>query len=106
MNLHLGRIPGAQPFQGELDEVRLYRRALGEAEIQGLLEPGRKFVQPPPEKPPGLTLTLGDRQFSGTLEQPAFLVVRLEAGALQLDAKLTGVTGLDRIVFTPLRRGA
>jgi len=102
VNLHLGRLPGAQPFQGELDEVRLYRRALGEAEIQGLLEPGRKFVQRPPEKPPVLTLTLGDRQFSGTLEQPAFLVVRLEAGVRQLDAKLTGVTGLDRIVLTPL----
>ena len=28
-----------------------------------------------------VTLTLGGRQFSGTLQQPAFLVVRLEAGA-------------------------
>ena len=35
MDLHLGRIPEAQPFRGELDEVRMYRRALGEAEIQG-----------------------------------------------------------------------
>jgi cytochrome c553 len=102
MNLHLGRLPGAQPFQGELDEVRLYRRALGEAEIQGLLEPGRQFVQPPPEKPPELTLTLGDRRFSGTLQQPAYLAVRLEAGALPLHAELTGVKGLDRIVLTPL----
>ena len=102
MNLHLGRIPGAQPFQGELDEVRLYRRALGEAEIQGLLQPGRQFVQPPPEKPPEVTLTLGDRQFSGTLQQPAFLAVRLEAGALPLHAELTGVKDLDRIVLTPL----
>ncbi len=102
VNLHLGGIPGAQPFHGELDEVRLYRRALGEAELQGLLEPGRQFVQRPPEKPPELTLTLGDRQFSGELQQPAFLVARLAPGALQLDAKLTGATGIDRIVFTPL----
>jgi len=102
MDLRLGRIPGAQPFHGELDEVRIYRRALGDAEIQGLLQPGRQFVQPPPEKPPEVTLTLGDRQFSGTLQQPAFLAVRLEAGALQLHAELTGVTGLDRIVLTPL----
>lgn len=102
VNLHLGRIPGAQPFQGELDEVRIYRRALGEAEIQGLLQPGRQFVQPPAEKPPEVTLTLGDRQFSGTLQQPAFLVIRLEAGSLQVHAEITGVRGLDRIVLTPL----
>jgi mono/diheme cytochrome c family protein len=105
MNLHLGRIASAQPFQGELDEVRLYRRALGEAEIQALLQPGRQFVQPPPEKPPEVTLTLGGRQFSGTLPQPAFLVVRLAAGVLPLHAELTGVTGLDRIVLTPLAAG-
>ncbi|HKA00766.1 MAG TPA: LamG-like jellyroll fold domain-containing protein, partial [Candidatus Solibacter sp.] len=102
MNLHLGRIPGAQPFQGELDEVRIYHRALSEAEIQGLLQPGRQFVQPPAEKAPELMLTLGDRQFSGTLQQPAFLAVRLGAGALRLRAELTGVRGLERIVFTPL----
>src|SRR5262245_34430070 len=103
MNLQLGRIPGAQPFQGELDEVRIYHRALSEAEIQGLLQPGRQFVQPPAEKAPELMLTLGDRQFSGTLQQPAFLAVRLGAGALRLRAELTGVRGLERIVFTPLR---
>ena len=102
VNLHLGRIPGAQPFQGELDEVRLYRRALDEAEIQGLLQPGRQFVQPPPEKPPEVTLTLGDRQFSGTLQQPAFLAVRLEAGPLQLTQNSPASAGLDRIVLTPL----
>ena len=33
--------------QGDLDEVRIYRRALGEAEIQGLVQPGKQFVQPP-----------------------------------------------------------
>jgi len=102
MNLRLGRIASAQPFQGELDEVRLYRRALGEAEIQGLLQTGRQFVQPPPEKAPEVTLTLGGRQFSGTLQQPAFLAVRLDAGALPLHGELTGVKALDRIVFTPL----
>lgn len=103
VNLHLGRIPEAHQFQGELDEVRLYRRALGEAEIQGLLQPGRQFVQPPPpEKPQEVTLTLGDRQFSGTLPQPAFLAVRLPAGTLAIQAQYAGVTGLDRVVLTPL----
>ncbi len=106
VNLHLGRIPDAQSFRGELDEVRLYRRSLGEAEIQGLVQPGQRFVQaPPPEKPQDVTLTLGHRQFSGALQQPAFLAVRLEAGALQLHAQYAGVTGLDRIVFTPLAAG-
>jgi hypothetical protein len=27
--------------------VRLYRRALDEAEIQGLVQPGKQFAQPP-----------------------------------------------------------
>ncbi len=102
VNLYLGRVPGAQTFRGELDEVRIYRRALDEAEIQTLLQPGRRFVQPPPEKPQNVTLTLGDRQFSGTLLQPAFLVVRLPVGSLQVRAEHSGVTELDRIVLTAL----
>ena len=102
MNLHLGRIPDAQSFRGELDDVRMYRRALGEAEIQALVQPGRQFATPPPEKPQHVVLTLGDRQFSGTLQQPAFLAVRLEAGALPVSAKYAGVRDLDRVVLTPL----
>ncbi|MEO7648826.1 MAG: DUF1592 domain-containing protein, partial [Bryobacteraceae bacterium] len=102
VKLHLGRIPDAQQFRGELDEVRIYRRALDEAELQALVEPGRAFVKPPPEKPPVVTLTLGDRQFAGTLKQPAFLAVRLEAGSLPLDVQQSGATGFDRIGFSPL----
>ena len=103
VDLHLGRIPDAQQFQGELAEVRIYRRALAEPEIQGLVQPGKQFAQPPPpEKTQDVTLTLGDRQFSGTLQQPAFLAVRLDAGALSLHAKHAGVTDLDGIVLTPL----
>ena len=49
-DLHLGRVPTSQAFRGELDEVRIYRRALDEAELQALIEPGRRFAQPPPEK--------------------------------------------------------
>ncbi len=103
VDLHLGRISDAQQFHGELDEVRLYRRALGEEEIQGLVEPGRRFVIPlPPEKPQAVTLTMGGRQFSGTLKQPAFLAVRLDAGALPLEARHSGMSDLDRIVLTPV----
>ena len=90
MDLHLGRIPDAQSFRGELDEVRIYRRALGEAEIQGLVAAGKAVCAAASRKTARtLTLTLGDRQFSGTLQQPAFLAVRLEAGALPLQRRTT-----------------
>jgi cytochrome c551/c552 len=109
-DLQIGNTSGSQPFQGELADVRLYCRPLSEEEIQGLLQPGKQFVKPP-EKPqapgrrqqqPEVTLNLGDRQFSGALTQPAFLVVRLEAGSLQLSAKYSGAAELDRLVLTPL----
>ena len=101
MELQLG-----SQFRGELDEVRLYRRALGAEEINGLLQPGLRFVKPPPpEKSPAVTLTLGDRQFSGTLQQPAFLAVRLEAGALPVRAQNTGIADLEKVVLTPLAAG-
>ncbi|MEO8128500.1 MAG: DUF1592 domain-containing protein [Bryobacteraceae bacterium] len=103
INLHLGRIPDGPQFKGELDEIRLYRRALSEAEIQALVEPGKQFSQPPPpEKSQGVMLTLGDRKFSGTLEKPAFVAVRLEAGPLQIHAEHTGVRELDHIELTPV----
>jgi hypothetical protein len=102
VDLHLGRIPGGPSFRGELDEVRIYRRALDEAEIQGLVEPGRQFAKRPVEKPQDLLLALGARRFSGELEQPAFLAVRLEAGPLPVRAEYAGVRNLERIVLTPL----
>ncbi|HUG82255.1 MAG TPA: DUF1592 domain-containing protein [Bryobacterales bacterium] len=105
VNLQLGSIPDAQKFLGELDEVRIYRRALDEAELQALVEPGREFAKPPPEQPQEVTLTLGGRQFKGTLQQPAFLAVRLDAGTLQVDAQHAGLRDLDRVVLTPLAAG-
>ncbi|MEZ6051967.1 MAG: DUF1592 domain-containing protein [Planctomycetaceae bacterium] len=53
-------------------------------------------------KPQSLALTIGDRGFSGTLNQPAFLVVRLPAGALPIEARYGGDATPARIVFTPL----
>ena len=96
-NLTLGH-----QFRGDLAHVNFYRRALTESEIQALLEVGREFVKPPPEKSPELTLAIAGRHFSGTLKQPAFLVLRLPAGPLTLRSELSGVADLDRIVFTPL----
>ena len=102
LDLHIGEVPEQGPFRGEIDEVRLYRRALSEAELQALVEPGRQFAKPPPDKPQEVTLSLGERQFSGTLLKPAFLAARLEAGALTVSAEQTGVKDLSRIVLTPL----
>ncbi len=101
VNLHIGRIQDAQQFKGEIDEVHFFRRALGIAELQALIEPGRKFVQPPPsEKPQSLNLQIGERHFAGTLHQPAFLAVRLPAGQVELTAKYGGAANPHRIVFS------
>ncbi|MEO2019915.1 MAG: DUF1592 domain-containing protein [Fuerstiella sp.] len=103
VDLHIGRIQDAKLFNGQIDEVRFYRRALDIAEIQALLEPGREFVQPPPpEKPANLALNLGGRHFSGILHAPAFLAVRLPQGRLQVSAHYEGATAPDRIVLTRL----
>lgn len=105
MDLHIGRLPKGQVLDGQLADVRLYRRALGEAELQALLLPGKQFVKPPPEKPLEIRLTLGGREFSGILEQPAFAVLRLPAGALPLKTEYSGLRGIERVVFTPLPAG-
>ena len=102
LDLHLGHIPDAGFYLGELDEVRVYRRALGESEIQALVEPGRSLATRPPEKPPDVTLNLGGRQFAATLHQAAFLAVRLKAGEMQVGTQTSGVRDLMRIVLTPL----
>jgi hypothetical protein len=111
LDFTLGRIGDSQPFDGDLDEIRIYRRALDESEIQGLLQPGKQFVQRPTIQGPGrraqdiATLTLGGREFSGVVQQTAFLAVRLDAGALQVRTRNTGLTDVDRLVFSPLPQG-
>ncbi|MCB1020799.1 MAG: DUF1592 domain-containing protein [Acidobacteria bacterium] len=101
--VHLGRLSYAQHFQGDLDEVRIYKRAIGEAELQALIEPGRSLDLTPPDLPQEMMLTLGGRPFATkTLEQPAFVAMRLDAGKLEVAAPETGIRGLDRVVLTPL----
>lgn len=102
LDLHIGRTPNAQQFHGEIDDVRIFRRALDEAEIQALVEPGRKYTKEPPEKPQEVTLHIANRNLTATLPQPAFAAVRLNAGPLQIYAKHTGMRNLERIVLTPL----
>jgi hypothetical protein len=101
--LHIGRIPNANLFKGEIDEVRFYRRALDLAEIKALVQPGTQFVEPPPtEKRKNVTLTLNNRHFSGQRLQEAFLAVRLPAGPLNVLTQYDGNAAIDRVVFTPL----
>ena len=68
------------------------------------MQPGKQFVQAPSgNRSSDVTLTLGDRQFAGALQQPAFLVVRLDAGPAPTQrANTPASSDLDRIVFTPL----
>ncbi|HVW37111.1 MAG TPA: DUF1592 domain-containing protein, partial [Pirellulales bacterium] len=53
-------------------------------------------------KPELLSLRLGERHFSGLLNQPAFLAVRLPAGPLTVSAEYGGKPEALRIVLTPL----
>ena len=102
LDLHLGRIPEGPQFRGELDEVRIYGRALDESELQTLVEPGREFALPPSAKAQEVNLVLGGREFSKALDRPAFLVARLAEGPLRIEAPHTGIKDLERIVLTPL----
>lgn len=112
-DLVLGSAAGSKSFRGEIDEVRIYRRALAEAEVQGLVLPGKSVVQAPqqPRRPqgrnngprlPDVALKVSDRQFTGSLQQPAFLVIRLAAGATPISAVIDGVHDAAKIVLTPL----
>jgi len=100
--LHIGRIQGSQLFKGQMDEVRFYNRALDIKEIHALLEPGKQFGQKPPEPPQELTLNLGEREFSGTIHQPAFLGLRLSAGPLQVSGRYGDGLIPYRISITPM----
>ncbi|MDE0104967.1 MAG: DUF1592 domain-containing protein [Bryobacterales bacterium] len=102
ISLQLGRVADALPLVGSVADARVYRRAISEAELQALLENGREFAVPPPDQPRSLTLRLGSREFSGLLQQPAFLAVRLSNGPLRLNADYAGVRALDKLVLTPL----
>ena len=81
-----GRIQDSQQFKGEIDEVRLYKRALDVAELKALLAPGQLFVKVPPVKEEDLLLKINGREFSEKRRQPAFAVLRLPAGPVRVSA--------------------
>lgn len=115
-NLRIGHTPLAAAFDGQIADVRIYQRPLDDSEILALVQPGeellkappgagqprRQFVRPPQDRStPEVTLNLGDRQFIGSL-QPAFVVVRLDAGELLYSVKYNGALDLKRITLTPI----
>ena len=105
LDLHIGRIQDSKLFKGQIDGVRLYTRALGEAEIQALLAPGRAAgiaLKAPPEKPQDVTLYLGGREFMATRHQAPFMVVRLPKGRLEFRTKTSTGAPVHQVNFTPL----
>jgi hypothetical protein len=74
-DLRIGHIPLAPAFEGQLADVRIYRRPLDDSEILALVEPGKQFLKAAPseakqfakaaqDRRPDITLTLGDREFT------------------------------------------
>jgi mono/diheme cytochrome c family protein len=100
-DLRIGHTPEMATFDGQLADVRLYRRPLEEPEIAGLVQPGKQFVKASQEHQPDITLKFGDREFIGSV-QPAFLVLRLDAGSLPYSIKYDGPRDLERITLTPI----
>jgi mono/diheme cytochrome c family protein len=99
-DLHIGHTPLDATFTGQIADVRLYRRPLEEPEIAGLLQPGKEFVEAR-KATAEVTLKLASREFTGSL-QPAFLVLRLDAGALPYSVKYSGSRDIQRITLTPV----
>ena len=100
-DLQLGRTAESW-FPGDIDECWLFGRALGEMELQALIEPGRALADPPPDGRQAVTVTLGERHFTGTLNQPAFVTVRLPAGSLPVAVDYRGFWQLERMVLAPV----
>ncbi|MBV9549114.1 MAG: DUF1592 domain-containing protein [Alphaproteobacteria bacterium] len=105
----IGASPGQESYLNELDDFRFYRRALGAAEVRSLATPKVELPKPTPRfgrapepAAPEVKLSIGSRQFTGGLEQPAFLVARLEAGTYPVKAAIGTMSQAARIVLTPL----
>jgi mono/diheme cytochrome c family protein len=104
LGLELGHMKGGGRFAGEIADVRLFRRALDEAELQTLLQArGKQFQKAPPERAPELKVSLGGREFEGLIKQPAFVAVRLSAGPLAVSYELgPSLRKLERVTLTRL----
>ena len=115
-DLVFGRTPQGKQFRGMLHDFRLYKRALSEAEIRPWSNPMRVYDcasartrgqgrggprnAAPSADAAGHTLSRQSRVLGS--QQAAFLVVRLPAGPLKLNAQTTSMRELDGLVLTPL----
>ena len=109
LGLTIGRVPEANLFKGQIDSVRLYNRALDDAEIQALLAPAQETgmkLNPPPEKPQLVTLYLNEREITATRNQAAFLVLRLPKGPVNFRAITEGNNAPHQVNLTPLPVGS
>jgi hypothetical protein len=103
--LHIGRIENAQGFDGLIDEVWIYNRALDHAEVLALVEPGKSFVSPPefPKENHELRLSMSNKensehiQATSLLTQPNFGIARLTRGAWNVELAYPGPVPIDRI---------
>jgi Protein of unknown function (DUF1592)/Protein of unknown function (DUF1588)/Protein of unknown function (DUF1587)/Protein of unknown function (DUF1595)/Protein of unknown function (DUF1585)/Planctomycete cytochrome C len=82
----------AEPQTVRIEEPGIYQ-------VDAYAAPAAQNQDPAPQR---LSLQLGERRFSGTLNSPAFLVVRLPAGPLTVTAQYGGSAPLERVAFTPL----
>lgn len=98
----IGQNTDGHPFRGELDELRIYNRALERNEIYALVDAMRSELTLAPDKPPTIKLHLGEREFSGQLNTPAFLAVRLPAGELPVEVQLPSPWRLDHLILNRL----
>ena len=106
VDLHIGRIQDAQQFKGDIDEVRLYRRALEVAELKALLAPGQRFVKAPPVKVEDVALKIDGRELVDARREPALALLRLPSGPVQVSARY-GASGVpQRVVLTPVAEGS
>ena len=102
-DMHIGRIQGAQKFLGEIDDVRLFRRALSESELEAIIEPGRQFATAPfPEGSQQARLSVShpgnvEKRLSGHWTPGPFAVIRLDRGPAEVSAKVSGNSPIDRI---------
>ena len=80
-DLLIGNNAASQAFPGDLADVRLYNRPLGEAEIQGLVQPGKQFVKAPPERPQGPGRRQQQPEVTLALGRPAVLR-RIDAASI------------------------
>jgi len=103
--LHIGRIENAQGFDGLIDEVRIYNRALDHAEVLALVEPGKSFASPPefPKENHDLRLSMSSQenseliQATSLLTQPNFGIARFTNGTWKVDLDYPGPVPIDRI---------